>query len=288
MPFRGRTLFPTLCLALTLAWPARAEPGAVAVRHLDDCQGWHVAVTTNFRLFHAGPRDLAEKVARTAERSRAASLRKWFGTAAEDWSPRCDICLYPTAEEFSRQTGAPPAVAGFTNIRAEYGRPVCRRIELNGATPDLVAAVLPHEVTHAVVAGHFGDENVPQWANEGMAVLSEPRAKIDGHLRRLPHFRDEDELFRTADLLKSRDYPAPHLVGAFYAQSVSLVDFLSRQKGPRTFTRFLRAGLEDGFATALEHHYGWDFDELERRWRAFVFEESGERATSAKGSAVGE
>jgi hypothetical protein len=288
MPFRGRTLFPVVCLALFLPWPARAEPGTVAVRHLDDCQGWHVTVTANFRLFHASPRDLAEKAIRTAERTRAALLRKWFGAAGDDWLPRCDICLYPSADEFARQTGVPPHVAGFTNVRVEHGRPVVRRIELNGAVPDLVAAVLPHEVTHAVVAGRFGDENLPQWANEGMAVLAEPRAKIDGHLRQLPHLRDEEELFPTADLLRLQGYPAPHRVGAFYAQSVSLVEFLSRQKGPRTFTRFLRDGLEDGFATALDRYYGWDFDQLERRWRDYAFEPPGERPGAAlSGAAVG-
>ena len=46
--------------------------------------------------------------------------------------------------------------------------------------------MLPHEATHVVLAGQFGDQPVPRWADEGMAVLTEPRDKIDRHLRNLP------------------------------------------------------------------------------------------------------
>ena len=58
--------------------------------------------------------------------------------------------------------------------------------------------VLPHEATHVVFAGRFGDRMLPHWADEGMAVLSEPRERIDLHLHNLPQHRVNGELFPLA------------------------------------------------------------------------------------------
>jgi hypothetical protein len=60
-------------------------------------------------------------------------------------------------------------------------------------------------------------------------------------------------------------------MGPFYAQSVSLVDFLTHEKDPQTTMRFLHDGLRDGYESALQRHYGWDFKELDSRWRRYAF-----------------
>ena len=70
-------------------------------------------------------------------------------------------------------------------------------------------------------------------------------------------------------------------IGAFYAESVSLVEFLSgyEHKGPQVFARFLRDGLRDGFEPALSKYYGiQDFDDLERRWQRYAFGQDVEAA----------
>lgn len=57
-------------------------------------------------------------------------------------------------------------------------------------------------------------------------------------------------------------------------QSVSLVEFLSAEKGPESFTRFIRDGLKTGYEAALKRHYGYqDFNELEQHWQRFAFKE---------------
>jgi hypothetical protein len=146
-----------------------------------------------------------------------------------------------------------------------------RRIDVRCDANNLFVAVLPHEVTHAVLAGRFGEQQVPIWAGEAMAVLSESREVIDRHLRNLPLCRDEEQLFLIAQLVELKDYPHPRYLRPYYAQSVSLVELLISEKGPPTFTRFLRDGLRHGYETALQRHYGWNFDQLERRWRLYAF-----------------
>jgi hypothetical protein len=144
---------------------------------------------------------------------------------------------------------------------------------------DLLGAVLPHETTHVVVAGKFGPSPVPRWADEGMAVLTEPKDKIDRHLRKLPRYRQDQMLLSVRQVMQLNDYPDAHYVGAFYAESVSLVDYLSREKGPQEFALFLREGLQGGYEAALQRHYGiHDFNELDQRWRKFAF---GEGASAA-------
>src|SRR5262249_3754210 len=128
--------------------------------------------------------------------------------------------------------------------------------------------VLPHETTHAVLVGRFGRHDVPCWADEGIAILTEPRAKIDHYLKNLPMHRSRRELLPLANVMGSRGYPKEkRQVTPFYVQSVALVEFLSAQKGgPQEFVRFVRDGLEGGYETALRRHYGInDFNDLENR-----------------------
>lgn len=155
-------------------------------------------------------------------------------------------------------------------MQSEPGNPervVFRRIELHCDVTDMLTHVLPHETTHAVLAGRFGRHHVPRWADEGMAVLSEPREKIERYLKSLPAHRTKHELFPAGKLMSMNEYPEGRLVTPFYLQSISLVEFLSSQKGgPREFVHFVRDGLEGGYEAALKRHYGIrDFNDLEQR-----------------------
>jgi hypothetical protein len=258
------------------AGPAAADADArlraVVVTHLGDDGDWSVAETANFVIRHRHTRAFVEKAARVAERTRETQVRRWFGDAGEGWKPRCEIYLYADPEEYSQATGAPPQSPGFTRIEGEGDRVWGRSIHLHGRPEELLRAVLPHEVTHAVLAGRFG-ARVPRWADEGMAVLSEPRDRVEAHLRFLPRWRDEGRLMPLRRLMDQEDYPDPRSWGSFYAQSVSLVHFLVEAKGAPTFAEFLREGLRSGYAAALRHHYGWTWRELERRWVEHAFPE---------------
>jgi hypothetical protein len=234
--------------------------------------GWARAETTNFRIFHATSPETAERAARVAEATRLAMTRKWFGEAPATWSPRCDIYLHSTAQDYSKATGAPAQTPGHSTISREGGRILRRRVDLHCDDPNMLTGVLPHETTHVILAGRFGSHDVPRWADEGMAVLSEPRERIELHLKNLPMHRREGTLFGVGQLMRMSDYPEPRFVGPFYAQSVALVEFLSRRKDGATFTRFLRDGLDGGYEPALRKHYGINgFAELQRLWDEHAF-----------------
>jgi hypothetical protein len=72
-------------------------------------------------------------------------------------------------------------------------------------------------------------------------------------------------------IMQLNDYPEGRYISTFYAQSVSLVEFLSREKGPQELTQFLREGMHGGYEAALRRHYGiQDFSDLEQRWQQYA------------------
>jgi hypothetical protein len=259
----------------------KRKPGAnlppvakVEVRHYERGQdGWARAETANFRIFHTQGRELAEQVAQVAERTRTEMGQKWFGGFKDNWEPRCDIYLHRTSSDYNRSTGVAGNSPGHSTIKNEGSRILSRKIDLHCDDPrNMVIAVLPHETTHVVLAGQFGDQPVPRWADEGMAVLTEPRDKIDRHLKNLTKCRDENSLFHVKQLLQMSDYPEPRYISGFYAQSVSVVDYLSTLKGPQTFSQFMREALKVGYEPTLTKYYGFrNWEELQQRWSAQAF-----------------
>jgi tetratricopeptide (TPR) repeat protein len=251
-------------------------PAAVPVKHTPRQSGatWAVAETTNFRVFHNQEQAYAERVIRLAELTRAAMQQKWFGKVEPAWNPRCDIYLHASAQAYSQATRAPATSPGHSYIERRKGtaQVTVRRMDLHVDELSLLVGVLPHETTHVVLAGRFGPHDIPRWADEGMAVLTEPRNRIERHLRNLPQHREANQLFSMRQLLAMPDYPEPQLIGPFYAESVSLVEYLCELHGPQAFARFLADGLSSGYEAALKKHYGLrGFEDLESRWQARTF-----------------
>jgi hypothetical protein len=252
---------------------ANRQEADLSVRHLArNAEGWNVAETTNFRVFHQS-QSLAEQAAQVAERTRASMQQKWFAGGSETWTPKCDIYLHPTAEAYGRATGQYNS-PGHSSLRLENGRLVVRRIDLHCDDANMLTAILPHEATHVVLAGQFGEQLLPRWADEGMAVLTEPPEKIDRHLANLIRCRQEGQtLFPLQDLMQLENYPQnPHYIGAFYAQSVSLVEYLTNLRGPQAFVMFMHDGMRYGYEKALQRNYNiQSFRDLEQRWGTQAF-----------------
>lgn len=252
------------------------QPPQVSVRHLEQrVNGWAVAESANFRVYYHQAPQLAEQAAQIAEITRWRMQKKWFGAAGATWEPKCDIVLHATAQEYSAATHVPPTSPGHSSFNAPCGPGLHRRLDLHCDNPNMLHYVLPHETTHAVLVGNFGNDFVPRWADEGMAVLAEPADKIEAHLRNLVSLHQQGRLFPVQQLIQMRDYPTPDQTTGFYAQGVSLVAFLVREKGAQTFASFLREGMAGNYEAALQKHYGYrGFSDLEVRWTRFAFQEA--------------
>jgi tetratricopeptide (TPR) repeat protein/predicted Fe-Mo cluster-binding NifX family protein len=256
-----------------VAAPASTSAAPV-VKHFErGADGWARAETANFRVFHNQSKEIAEQAALIAEKTRTEMSARWFGGFKEDWSPKCDLYLHANGQDYNKATGVSAGSPGHSSIRSEGSRVISRRIDLHCEdTKNMLAAVLPHEATHVVLAGQFGEQPVPRWADEGIAVLTEPREKVDRHLKNLVRCRQETGLFTAKQLMQMTDYPDPKYVGTFYAESVSLVEFLSTEKGPEELPRFIRDASKVGYEQALQQHYQYKtFEELQQKWHQKAF-----------------
>lgn len=243
---------------------------------------WLVMETKNFRILHAD-QGLAEKTARAAELAREQQFKRWMGASpSETWSPRCDIYLYPTGKIFSQMTGQPEESPGFSTMGMNGGRIIARRVNLRADHVNLVAAILPHEVTHVVLADLFPQQQIPRWADEGMAVLSEPSSEQRTRAADLDEPLSSGELFKVQDLMVM-DYPDGKHWALYYAQSVSLTRFLVEQGTPVQFVEFVQGSQRRDHQSELRRIYKIDgFEDLQKRWVSYARTKSSATGTLAK------
>jgi hypothetical protein len=247
-----------------IALPSTETPQAISTH--GDAGKWQIKETPNFVIFHADP-DLAEKLAASAESARESQTRRWTGSPPpRNWSPRCEIYVYPTAALFSQITGQPVDSEGFSTMQTDGVKTTARRINLRADHATIVTAVLPHEVTHVVLADLFPTQQIPRWADEGIAVLSEPKHEQERRIVELDPALDGGKIFSIEHLMV-RDYPeGPHWA-LYYAQSVSLTRFLVDQGTPAQFIDFLQGSQRTDAQTELRRVYKIDgFADLQTRW----------------------
>jgi hypothetical protein len=247
---------------------------------------WLVLETTNFRILYADY-DLAEQVAHAAEAAREAQTKRWTGKSPRGpWTPRCDIYLYPTGQILSRMTGQPEESPGFSTMGMNGGQIIARRINLRADHKNLVNAIVPHEVTHVVLADLFPHKQIPRWADEGMAVLAEPHTEQRIRVADLDEPLSSGRLFELGDLMQM-DYPDGRYWALYYAQSVSLTRFLVDQGTPAQFIEFVRGIQRSDHQSELRRIYKIDgFPDLQKRWVAYA-RSKGARGSTATAAGAG-
>lgn len=234
-------------------------------------KSWSVAESANFRFYHNQPHKLVQQVADVAEHTRLVMAQKWFGEVPERWDPKCVVYMHANRAGYTLETKDGGKSEGCTLVRLDGLEVGSRRIHLHCDADDLLSEIVPHEVTHAVMGGNFGSHQTPRWADEGMAILSQPAPSIRHYLNRLRVYRKQHDLF-SVDVLMQTDDTKQQNTLEFYCQSVSLVSFLVSHGGPQNFTRFIWDSFRTNDETALKKHYGIaSFDELQRRWEEYAF-----------------
>jgi len=234
---------PTAFAPPPLAPLPPADPDAVAASQ-----------TANFRVTAPSAR-LSQLVAQTAEKERAELAKTWLGKELPDWPKPC-LLTVRLGESHSHAT-----------FSYEKGTVTSREIHVSGTVEQILAALVAHEVMHAVLADHFGQQ-LPRWADEGIALLAEDATNQDQHRAALLRLVGEsDRLPQGLGIfLERRDYPSQKLPD-FYSQSHGVCDFLLGRKGHATLIAFVGDGLKSGWPAAAKKHYGFaDLRALEDEW----------------------
>ncbi|MCC9645330.1 hypothetical protein LOC71_23875 [Rhodopirellula sp. JC740] len=224
--------------------------------------------TRNF-IIEAPSAQLAKAVGDAAEKYRDDLASYWTGSKLPPWPTPCPVRVV---------AGNLPA-QGVTTYNPAPVRDF--QMEVVGTPERILDSVLPHEVTHTVLATHFG-RPLPRWADEGICTTVEHDSEKAKHEAKLREFLSTRRGIAMNRLFLLTEYPSDVL--PMYAQGYSVCRFLIEQQGPETFIQFLGDYMQRGSWTKhVQQHYGYDsLAELQEFWLAWVEAGSGPVAQFAK------
>ena len=232
-------------------------PGTASAAHYDSA---NFAVT-------APSAELAKKFGDMADFYRREKAIQWLGKEMPPWSRKCPLRVDITMD----------AAGGATTFTfgSDGGRSVVtsQSMEIKGNVKQLLNSVLPHEITHTVLAQHFG-RPVPRWADEGGSVLSENDEERYSHDVRCRELLNGGRGIQLRVLFKMTEYPRDMIV--LYAQGFSVTDYLVErggggQTGRAKLLRFLGVGMAgntlDSWNDAARQVYGLEsVDGMQTAW----------------------
>jgi len=218
--------------------------------------------TQNFRVY-ARSAELANDVARSAEENRKQLALHWLGRELPSWSEPCPLVV---------NDGPGMPASGETKYTLDRGDVGNFQMSVSGTRERILDSVLPHEITHTVMASHFAamGKPLPRWADEGACTTVEHQAERGKHDEMLVRFLSEGRGIPFAVLFALKDYPQDMM--PLYAQGYSLSCFLICQGGPRRFVQFLERGMEtEDWASATNEFYQYPkLGNLQNAWNDWV------------------
>lgn len=232
---------------------------ALSLTLLTRCSAAAIHRTANFEV-EASTDLIARQVATEAESVRLTLARKWHGQKLPDWNLRCRIQV--------RAGHYRPG--GATTVRYLEGTATTMRISLTGPLDEILDSVLPHEMTHAVLASVFG-RPLPRWIDEGLAVLSEGQpAQQRQRLLLREMLRQNPPPLRT--LIDQAEYPkSPQQTQAVYLVGFSLSEYLLKKHGRERLIKCLSSAMKDDWEAAVQSHFKYEsLETMERDWHLWL------------------
>jgi len=226
--------------------------------------------TQNFIIICSDP-TFANRVAQAAEHQRQELAVYWLGAPLAAWPQPCPITV--VAGNNLGAGGSTTFTPGNKTIRNW-------RMNVSGSQERILDSVLPHEITHTILATHFAPMNktVPRWADEGACTTIEHGSERSKHDQFLVRFLSSGRGIPFATMFTLKEYPAD--IMPLYAQGYSVTSFLIAQGGPKHFVKFLEAGMRtEDWVLATEEHYGYPMiGKLQTAWNKWVYDGGGDVA----------
>ncbi len=192
----------------------------------------------NFRIHPTVGFSSVKELVTQCEQHRHRIRERWLGvTQAENWPVKCNVYCYASGAHYQQLTGFPAEMLGHADLEVGEGRVWVRNLHLRVDQPERVTGIVAHELTHIVLADRFCDRQIPRWADEGIAILSEPENRRKQLRSRLAAAVERGTVAPWSELVTTRAYPADRdRAEVFYATSSAWIEFLSVEKrvdGPR-------------------------------------------------------
>jgi hypothetical protein len=173
-------------------------------------------------------------------------------------------------------------------LRIGSGKVWSRRIHLRIDQPGYLEHVLPHELTHVVLADRFSTQQIPRWADEGIAMLIEPPQRREELEQVLAKARRTGSALPLRELLTAKDYPPDQARATiFFAQSVAFVDYLTSQHSAAEVIRLIETAQHAGYDQAIRDTLSIDgIAALESQWTTWLASAQPKRMREGTGTAL--
>lgn len=217
--------------------------------------------TENF-IVEAPTKELAKTFGDYAEKYRQEKALDWLGAEMPRWPQKC-----PLKVQISMSGAGGATTFTFGAEGNGKSRVMSQEMKIYGEAKQLLNSVLPHEVTHTVLAHHFG-QAVPRWADEGGSVLSENDEERFTHDVRCREILNQGRGIPLRVLFTLKEYPRDMIV--VYAQGYSICQFLIDQPGGRQkFLKFVGQGMRNdnrNWEDAVQMYGFNSTDDLQEAW----------------------
>jgi hypothetical protein len=195
---------------------------------------WTEMKGKHFVVYYAGKKKFATEVLANAEKLYGTITKRLGFTRYGDfwiWDDRAKIWIYATRDDFITAEKAPGWAAGKASVKT-------RELKAYETSADFCETVLPHELSHLIFREFTGlGSDVPLWLDEGVAQLQEKDRKESGLL--LKEAALKGKLIPLSKLMLVRPEQLDGMGPAiFYAQSLSLVEFIVDKYGATSFRKF--------------------------------------------------
>lgn len=231
---------------------------------------WSIVKSRHFIVYHQNVNErFLRKVVDTAERY-YYQITESFAFRREKfwlWEERAKIYIYKNKEDFQKAKNRP----SWTGGEADISRKIIYTFEWKSSFFD---SLLPHELSHIIFREFIGlDKKIPSWFEEGIASYQEKRKSF--FYRILKKALKEKKILSIQQLSEInisevKDKTAANL---FYAEGLSIIDFLMREYGKfkfRNLCRQLRQGRSFEDALRRVYPYFKKIDDLNNRWIKYL------------------
>ncbi len=190
------------------------------------------------------------------------------------WEDRVNIKLYADQKEFMAKTNQPAWAIGGAQYghRFSQGRSIISFKQEQG----FLNGILPHEISHLILRDFIGyDKTIPLWFDEGVAQLFEEGKPQKAHKAMKDWVRVNKPIpFNQLFKYDVRYETNPLRVSIYYAQCLTIVDYMIKIHGSNKFAKLCRA-MKDGkpFDQALLSTYKLVFnsvEDFEKKWLSYM------------------
>lgn len=268
-----------LPIAFLIAWVApsaacgckecKAADAEVVQRPLNKQTLLTRAETESFSIHSYDSTWPAADVGKLAEERKSAIYEHWRGKEAPiAWKPKCVLVLHLSRQGYLAAVGrGGERTLGSSLLEVREGVCRSRRVDLLTDGSNKITA-LPHELTHVVISDIFRGKRLPQWLDEGIAILADAHEKQLRHAQDWRQAKAQGRGFSVGGLVGLENYPPESQFPAFYGGSASLTALLARRGDSTRLLKFAELSLEHGYDQALRDVYQIQgLAELERLWR---------------------